>query len=334
MKRSELLTILNKVKPGLANKELVEQSTDFVFKNKKVYTYNDEIAVSYPIDLNFEGAVPAMELYQMINKIKDEDIEINISENEIVFKGKKFQAGIRLESDIVLPLDDIQAPTIWKSVPKKLVEIISFCSFSVGKDMSRPALTCIHLTNSYIESCDNFRFTRYVLKSNFDNILLPNKAASKLTKYVFTAYGRTDGFIHFKNDEDLIFSCRIFEDEYPDVAQILNKSDEGEKIRFLPSTTEILERVETMAEQDLTGDRKVSVEILNGKIKIRGENNIGWFEETNKVRCKTNLVFDINPKFLTEILTHTTNAKISNDKTKLRFDDEKFIHVMAITTNE
>lgn len=333
MKRTELLAILNKVKPGLANKELIEQSTSFVFKDKKIYTYNDEITISHPINLDIEGAVPAAELYLLLNRIKDEELDIDINENEIVFKGKKFKAGIRLESKIILPLKELKIPKNWDSLSDDFIDALSFCLFSVGKDMSRPVLTCLHLTDNLIESCDNFRLTQYKVSDGlFKQILLPSKAAIELIKYEPIRYALTDGWIHFKDTEDLIFSCRAFEGKYFDITDILDFI--GDEIKFPSRMREILERVQTMAEQDLTGDRKVNVEISNGRMKIRGENDIGWFEETTRIRCETNLAFDINPKFLMEILTHTTNAKISNDKTKLRFDDEKFIHIMAITTNE
>ena len=40
---------LETVKPGLANKEMIEQATSFAFMKDKVVTYNDEISISYQI---------------------------------------------------------------------------------------------------------------------------------------------------------------------------------------------------------------------------------------------------------------------------------------------
>ena len=60
MQKQELITALEKVKPGLASKDLIEQSTSFAFINGKVITYNDEISISHPVkDLKIEGAVQA-----------------------------------------------------------------------------------------------------------------------------------------------------------------------------------------------------------------------------------------------------------------------------------
>ena len=48
MKKAELIKALEAVRPGLANKEMIEQSTSFAFMKDRVVTYNDEISISYP----------------------------------------------------------------------------------------------------------------------------------------------------------------------------------------------------------------------------------------------------------------------------------------------
>ena len=55
MKKNDLVEALEVVKPGLANKDLIEQTTSFAFINGNVVTYNDEISISSPIeDLEIE----------------------------------------------------------------------------------------------------------------------------------------------------------------------------------------------------------------------------------------------------------------------------------------
>ena len=59
MNREDILEALEIVKPGLASKEHIEQSTCFAFKNGKVMTFNDEISVSHPVEGldGLEGAI-------------------------------------------------------------------------------------------------------------------------------------------------------------------------------------------------------------------------------------------------------------------------------------
>ena len=44
--REELLKILTSVRPGLASSEIMQQSTSFIFRDKKVSTYNDRLLKS------------------------------------------------------------------------------------------------------------------------------------------------------------------------------------------------------------------------------------------------------------------------------------------------
>ena len=49
--KQQFIEALELVKPGLAAKEIIEQSTSFVFRAGQVITYNDEVAVHAPVGL-------------------------------------------------------------------------------------------------------------------------------------------------------------------------------------------------------------------------------------------------------------------------------------------
>jgi len=95
--RKELLTILGKVAPGLSNTEILEQSSSFIFMDGLVITFNDEISVSHPIPYDWTGAVVAKELMTLLKKYKDDEIEVNITQEEFLIKTKRGEAGIRLD---------------------------------------------------------------------------------------------------------------------------------------------------------------------------------------------------------------------------------------------
>ena len=54
--REEFLKQLESVLPGYSTKEVIEQSSCFVFKKGRVYTYNDEIACSQTTSLKLEDS--------------------------------------------------------------------------------------------------------------------------------------------------------------------------------------------------------------------------------------------------------------------------------------
>ena len=72
IKRAELLSTLTALRPGLASKEIIEQSTSFIFSDGRVVTYNDEVAVQHPVDLDIIGAVQGKELFALLNKLKSQ----------------------------------------------------------------------------------------------------------------------------------------------------------------------------------------------------------------------------------------------------------------------
>ena len=76
--RKDLLKVLQLVRPGLAAKEIIEQSTSFIFTKGQVIAYNDEISVSHPVvkGLDLDGAVQANELFALLNKLTDDTIEL------------------------------------------------------------------------------------------------------------------------------------------------------------------------------------------------------------------------------------------------------------------
>ncbi len=76
MLRKDLLKALDEVKPGVATKEMVEQTTSFAFIGDRVATYNNEIGISAVvpgINTVMSGAIRAEEMYKLMNKIKKEE---------------------------------------------------------------------------------------------------------------------------------------------------------------------------------------------------------------------------------------------------------------------
>ncbi len=70
--KKELMTTLEGVLPGLSKKEITDQGNCFVFKDGKVITYNDEVAVFHPLDLELEGAVKAEEFFAILKTVQNE----------------------------------------------------------------------------------------------------------------------------------------------------------------------------------------------------------------------------------------------------------------------
>jgi hypothetical protein len=337
--RVKLLQTLELVHPGLASRALIEQSDSFVFKGGQVHTYNDELSVAHPIDFHVEGAVRAAELFALLKKTKEAELDISSSESGLEIKGKKFKATIQFQPDIVLPLflgdgDEFD----WKDLPMDFLIGMASCLFSVGKDMSEPVLTCLHAAQDHIESCDRFRLTRYIFGGGVDlfhtdDLLIPATAAKELVKYNPgpVQYAIANGWIHFSSESGTLFSCRTYGQlKFPD----LNKNLEvaGGTVKFPEDMAEIISRASIFAGDSASGTPSIGVSMGDGKIVVRGSVLSGArsesFEEWSRVRYDGEPVsFRINPTFLSSILSSRCAAVASVNR--LKFSNDNFVHVVC-----
>ena len=334
--RKHMLEVLQAVKPGLASKEVIEQSTSFIFTDGRVMTYNDEIAISHPLDIDLEGAVIAKEFFNLLSKLHDEEVDVSTTKSELAVKGKKNKAGIKLElktniDEIIGVLGKVKK---WNALPASFTQGLGFCLFSTGKDMTRALLTCIHCSGNSMMSSDDVRITLFEMgkKADMPAINIPATAAYELKSFEPIEYSTTKGWAHFKSKGGAVFSCRILEDAYAKekIMSLVEKAIKGDSISLPNGLSDALERAgifSTSMDIKTIVDNRVRVTLDEGTMTIRGEGNSGWFEETNRIRYKGDLVeFDINPTFLQSILPHT-NEVILNQRT-LCFQSDDFTHVI------
>lgn len=330
--RSELQHSLEKVKPGLSNKEIIEQSTSFAFMGDRVVTYNDTISISHPIKgLDVTGAIKAQELYQFLNKVKKDDIHILSEDNEIIIKAGKSKAGLVLQNEIRLPIDEVGAIDKWKKVPDQLLDALKACYPNCSKDMSRPILTCVHVRkDGKVEASDSYRIMQYRLgdKLPIDAFLIPADSVRELVRYNITHIAKGEGWVHFKSKEGTIFSCRIFEDTYPQIQNILEF--DGVEIKLPASLQEALEKAQIFSKSEIAIDSMVSIDIGKGKIKVSANADFGWFEETTRIKYDEDPVsFKANPEFLMDMLNQVQTCVYGDSK--IRFSATNWDHVIALT---
>ncbi len=332
--KSELIKALEVVKPGLANKELIEQATSFAFMGDRVVTYNDEISISHPVpDLDITGAVKAEELYQLLGKLKTDEVTFEVAENEVRITSGRAKAGIVLQQEIRLPLEELGSFDKWKRVPKNLKEAFKFTMFSAAKDMSRPVLTCLNVTDEYVESCDNLRLTRYQLNGALpvDGFLIPASSVRDLIRYDFSAIAATEGWVHFKTKEGTVFSTRIFEDQYPNVEHLLDM--EGESFELPKGLDDVLKRAEVFAKRPNILDEQVVVRLTPKELSIRSEDTTGWFEEKlaldkGAAAPSKEVEFAINPGSLNDMYKRQPACELAPDR--MKFAGEGWEHVVAL----
>ena len=335
--KMDLQNALEKVKPGLAGKEIIEQSTSFAFMGDRVVTYNDEISISHPVkDLDVTGAIKAQSLYAFLSKIKRDEIILEWEENQVVIKAGRSKAGLVLEQEIKLPVEEVGEIGKWKKLPPGFLEALRFCYPCCSKDMSRPILTCVYISGKEMQASDSFQIVKYQLEKKIPvkPFLLPASAAHELVKYDVKEIAEGSGWYHFKTEDGTIFSSRVFDGEFPNIAKFL-KFD-GVEIAFPKTSIQALDRAQVFAKNsDFAGIMAtVEVEVSKDQIKFASKDESGWFEETIKTSYKGDKIkFITGVGFLINLLTHSNSSCVYGEN-RIKFNGENWTHVIAVSVNE
>jgi len=338
MKKQELIAALECVKPGLSNKELIEQSTSFAFINGRVVTYNDEISISHPVaGLELTGAIQATELYSILKKLKQEDIEISLTDTEVLLTAGKVKVGLILQQEIKLPINEIGEIKKWKILPEDFEKAMQMAMMCTSTNSTKPVLNCVHINKGFIEGTDNYRIYKTDIATVFntvegepkDDILIPATSVSVLLKFGASKISLTSGWVHFKSTENgAILSCRTFADAFPSTDGITKIK--GKPIKFPKTISNILDRATVFGKHGASvTDEEVHVLLENKRIKISAKSESGWFSEEANVDYNGEKVeFNIMPSLLKGILGETTTCLFNG--TILRFEGEGWLFITLL----
>lgn len=330
--RSEFLATLETLRPGLTQQEVVEQSSCFAFKGKRIYTYNEEIACSQVSPIKLTGAVRAAPLLTYLGKLVEEEVEIEVTDEGLKVKGQGGRGCvIKMENDILLPLESIEVPETWNELHENFCEAISTVESCAGKDASQFVATCIHIHPKWIEACDNYQAIRYKIRTGFEKPILARRDSLKhITALAMREFAETDSWLHFRNSSGLVFSCRRSMEEYPDIGFLLQL--QGEPMSLPKGLGEAAEKAQIFSSENSDND-EITVELRPGRIRVTGEGASGRAWEPKKVAYDgPELSFNISPKLLTEITQKHTDCEVSQKA--LRVVGEKFVYVSCLGIKE
>ena len=339
VQRRELLKCLASVDIGLSKGDGIEQSSCYVFRGGRAWTFNEDLLCSIGLPKvlkDVEFAVPAKELKTVLSKLKEDEIsaEFNVSESsELVIRsaGKKARrrAGIRVESEITLPVDGVAIADDWKKLPEGFVEAVDTVQGCAGRDDRQFVLVCVHIFSDGVEAMDNYQAVRCSLKTGTDeSLLVKSEQLKNVMKLGVTEWAIDDSWVHFRNTElDLVVSCRRWNEKYPDLSKILKVA--GTKSPLSKELVGAVEKAETFldTDTDLSG---MEVDLKPGKLTLRAEGMRGWYEEQQKIDYKGDpLHFRIAPRLLREICSRSDSCVVGEERLMVKTD--KFTYVSCLT---
>ncbi len=334
VKRKELLQKLESVANGLSPRDILEQSSCFIFKGGEVITYNDEVACRVKVDLKITGAITASKLIELLRRLVEEDLDVEQEDGELVLIGKKRQAGIKMDKEILLAVDKIEKPKEWKRLAEDFTDAVKVVVQCAGHDESMFTSTCVHLHPKFLEASDNYKMARYKLKTGFnDRALVRGSAIQAITQLGMTEFNESETWLHFRNPSGLIVSCKRYSDvdEFPDLTPWINSK--GHPSVLPKGLPEALSRANIFTSENTDEQNHVSIELKPGKVRIRGEGASGWYSETKKLTYNGKpMKFFIAPKLFMDLLRQHNECEISPETIKI--DNGKFVYVASLDVSD
>ena len=331
--RTEFKAILEKVKPGLASKEIIEQTSSFAFVDGRVLTFNDEISISHPIDLDITGVVKSTELYSLLTKVKKEDLTIEVQENQMIVSAGKTKAGIVFQAEIQLPLDELTGLEFdWKPLPAPVLDAIAFVQECCSTNAAQPILTAVHLTKKAVVASDGFRLAEWKVKCPVDLVLIPKSSILEVLKFKPSFISTNTGWCHFKHENGAILSCRVIEGKFPNCDSVW--INEGDELTFPDTVKEALERVEIFAKKDFSMDESIEVLCVGNRLTLRAESDNGWIKE--KLSLSGNekeFSFNITPVLFRSILKHAKTCIVQGNS-KIQFSTDQWRYLALLRAKQ
>ena len=300
--REKLLAALAAVEPGLADRDIVDQSTCYVFSGKHVCTYNGEVVCRMPIPAGLHGAVPAAAFQKLLLKYTVPKLSIQCGKTRIQVASKtQGTATIVYDTEIKLPTKSIALPKQWHKVPPSFSGALMDALSCVSKDESKFVLTCVNVAPTHVEGCNNYQACRCQCKVPVrKSLLLRGSAAQDVAKAAMVAMGETKTGVHFKNADGLILSCRKYDDDYHNLDPIVKL--EGHRFALPSKLKGACDRAAVFAAED-GGQVTVKVAMANSKVTISGEGKSGTFTEQEPCKYKGSPVeFLVSPSVLKRII--------------------------------
>lgn len=325
IEREKLLTTLTTAKVGTSKKEILEQSHSFVFTEDKLITFNGEILtiVDTPCP-EIVGAVHADDMLSMLSKFPDDEVDLEIKGEELQIKaGKKRSAGLVQIAGAQLPYEDVPKPKKWAGLVSGLMGTILQAARVCGRDETRPRMTEVHVTEKAVEASDNDRLFRSVMETELPELLIPATSIEVCGALAFEEVATRGGWFHLKTKQGHQVSIRCSSGVYPEMEPLFIMEN-SKKIQLPGNLPDILSRAQVM--QETTFDAMVSITIKDGVLTLKAQKEAGWYKESKKVEYKGDPIrFEVNPKFLEEILTKTRNVRIGGNRMRIKAGETVFI---------
>ena len=288
LERKVLLESLKLAMPGIESGNVVLQGSDsFVFHDGKLFTYNDLIAVLVPmesvglVDDDIEGAVHAKEFYNVVSKFTSDEITLTQGDKSWEIKCGRAKATLTLlDFDFKTRLDGVTPDeNAWVDLDDDFMDGVAICKMSSNKSN----FAGIYVNGNDILSTDGYQINLYTTKRMMPKFWIDDSRASELLKIKnFKKVQTSKTWVHFKNDDGVVFSLKTLNDvnyPYGKVRKLIDNSSPSENdfhATFPSALFKSVDIADSFA-MDISDQRVVRLILTNEGIEVSSEKNSGSY---------------------------------------------------------
>lgn len=332
--REGLLRVLQALRPGLSAKgDMVDSVSVYAFRNGRAYTYNGEILcrAKAPLAKDLEGSVPAGELLDVLGRVPAEEVDLSWTDKEFTIRARRLKVDLPKDGSFDVPVDELPRPETYTPLPPDFPDAVEVVKASAGDVQEAPfAFKCVHLTPRFMESCDQFRMTRYSLELPVtkSHLVLADRF-KQLGPLGMTEMAETDGWLHFRNPSGVLAAVRTQDIEYPDLTDMVKAKGVRMALpKGLITSSKVAEAVLASRKDDL------SVRLEDGWMKISASTSRGarMFEKRKVGYAGPPVRLAIRPAVLMEIANLSPECVVSDRF--LKIDAGRYVFVASVAVDE
>ncbi len=332
VKRDDFLRALNEVRPGLSVKPILEQAAAFVFKNGRVWTFNDEVMCSARSGLpkEFTAVVRAKLMLNLVQKAEEDTLTLACDKGEFGISGKKWRSGLAADPEVLLDLKKVTMPKQddWFPVADEFCEAVQLVQECAGKDQQQFVLTCVHIHPKWVEASDNSQIARFNCKTGVKEAILVRRDSVKpIPQYDITKMAVHENWVHFGASNGTVISIARFADKFYDLTEMLG--GEGVKVTLPKTLGDLTERAKLVSDE--TEEDRVKVTLRQDRVTVHAKCDSGWFEAGQKARyAGPKFSFLISPKMLVSLVDKYPDAIIDTENYRIRASGGKFQYAACL----
>lgn len=304
MKRKELVSTLELIKPALSKLDVIPMLQNFCFADKTVFASDDTLAIVGPTECEDEFAVHGATLYGLLSSSSAEEVTLKLDGTTAVFKCGKSNSKLPFSprEDFIFsePADKWDSAKITISI----IEGIKLCLETVSSDLTQRAFNGVTINGDTLYSSNGDALTRVRLKQGVKaRYLMPTAFCQAVVK-IWEALGVAVGTLNFSDkwcyadfDDWRIYGQMLEVDTPPDFDGVIKKSTKGKvSTQELPAGfDEALSRARVLAEPE---SQKTALSIAGGKMTLLTETHMGEVTDSLAMKGHPDVQANINAAYI------------------------------------